>query len=168
MRPTIPLANWRIAVNLSATQSVQNQPGQPAYGCRCRWCANWSRGWTSAFPSDVHQQLERLCIDIAHPSELYAFEEAPGGAHCRVIYHVVGKLLSGPAVWHEDTNLGKTLVYHPIGEAKTSIGLAVIPCSQTWEMHPQSDQVSRSELLQIDFWLFVALSKDPALTSAYE
>ncbi len=168
MRPTIPLANWRIAVNLSATQSVQNQPGQPAYGCKCRWCANWSRGWTTAFPADVRKQLERLCIDIAHPSELYAFEEAPGGAHCRVIYHVAGTLLSGPVVWHEDKDLGKTLVYHPIGDAKTSLGLAVIPCSQTWEAHPNSEHVSRRELLQIDFRLYVTHSKDLAQSSAIE
>jgi hypothetical protein len=163
MRPTIPLGPWRIALNLSATRSIQNHAGQPAFGCTCRWCENWSRVWETAFPTEIHGQLERLCIDIAHPSDLYAFEEAPGGAHCRVIYHAAGKLLSGPVVWHEDPVIGKTLIYHPIEQTASTVGLAVIPCTQTWQVHPKSEEVSRSELLQVDFRLYVSLTERPTL-----
>jgi len=158
MRPTIPLGPWRIALNLSATRSIQNQPGQPAYGCTCKWCENWSRVWETAFPAKLHEQLERICIDIAHPSELYAFEEVPGGAHCRVVYHVAGKLLSGPIVWHEDPAFCQTLLYHQIDQSLNAVGLAVIPCTQTWQVHPESGLVSRSEILQVDFRLFVSFT----------
>jgi hypothetical protein len=163
MRPTIPIGPWRVALNLRATRSIQNQPGQPAYGCTCRWCDNWSHIWATAFPAELHQQLERLCIDIAHPSDLYAFEEAAGGAHCRVIYHVAGKILSGPVVWHEDSGFGKTLLYHPLKQATSSVGLAVIPCTQTWQVHPTSEQASQGELLQVDFRLYVSLAEKPKL-----
>ena len=157
MRPTIPIGAWRVALNLSATQSVQNQSGQPAYGCACQWCDNWSRVWETVFPASLHSQLERLCIDIPHPSDLYAYEDAPGGAYCRVIYHAAGKILSGPTVWRDDSSHDKILVYHPIEEAESTAWLAVIPCSQTWQIQPKSEQASPGEMLQIDIRLYVAL-----------
>jgi hypothetical protein len=157
MRPTIPLARWRIAVDLEATRRVQNQPGLPAVGCQCQWCASWSSIWSSVFPGELHKQLERLRVDIAHPADLYAFEEVSGGAYCRVIYHVVGKLLSGPVAWREDPVLGRTLVYHAVEAASNSLGLVVVPSTQTFDSLPQVKDASVGELLQVDFRLYVPL-----------
>jgi hypothetical protein len=159
MRPTIPLDQWRIAVDLRATQSVQNQEGLPAVGCTCKSCANWSHVWKAAFSDSIREQLERLQIDVAHPSELYAFEEASGGAHTRVIFHVVGKLLSGPNAWREDENAGTSLVYHSVSEARFATGLVVVPSTQTFNPRPRTLKNTEEDLLQIDFRLFVPSSR---------
>ena len=155
MRPTIPLALWRIAVDLAATQSVQNQPGLPAFGCSCQWCNHWKGVWSSVFPVDVREQLERLCIDVAHPSDVYVSDEIPAGVYCRVIYHLVGRLLSGPPAWREQGRLGKILVYHALNGAPVDLGLVVVPSSQTGDAEPQVRDAAARDLLQIDFRLFV-------------
>jgi hypothetical protein len=122
--------------------------------------------WSSVFPVELHEQLERLRIDIAHPADLYAFEEVPGGAHCRVIYHVVGKLLSGSPAWREDPALGRTLVYHALNKASSHLGLVVVPSSQTFDAQPQLEDVSVGKLLQVDLRLHVPLSEALASPAA--
>lgn len=162
MRPSIPLSNWRIAVDLEATKRAQNQEGLPAVGCTCWLCNKWSSVWSSAFPSSLQEQLSRLRIDVAHPSDLYAYKEVPGGAHCRVIYHVVGKILSGPVAWREDNEYGRVRVYHSVEGATSALGLTVIPSSQTFDARPQVEGASSGEILQVDFRLHVSLSPAPA------
>ncbi len=159
MRPTIPLSHWRIAMDLEATKQAQNQDGMPAVGCTCSWCLKWSSVWSSAFPSSVREQLIRLQIDVAHPSDFYAYKEVSGGAHCRVIYHVVGKLLSGPGAWREDPVLGSNLlVYHSVDGATSALALVVVPSSQTFDARPHVEGASSGEILQVDFRLYVSLS----------
>jgi hypothetical protein len=144
-------------VDLAATREVQNQPGTPAFGCTCKWCENWSRVWPSALPGELQEQLHRLRVDAAHPTDLYAFEEQNEGAHCRVVYHVVGKVVSGPNAWSEDPVNGRTLVYQMLREHPNSVGLVVLPSRQTFFARPLSGAVKGSELLQVDMRLYVPL-----------
>jgi len=155
MRPTTPLASWRIAVDLEATARVQNQPGMPAHGCQCECCSNWARAWPNVLPKALREQLQRLRVDLAHPSDLYASQELPGGAHCRLIYHVVGKLLSGPPAWREDPELGRMLVYHSIPQCSPEIGLVVVASDQTFDARPKLEAEFSGALIQVDLRLYV-------------
>lgn len=93
-RPTIPFAQWRIAVDLPATRFIDSLPGREAVGCECIWCRNWSVVYDRALPVDVRQQLARLGADPAHPSDSYPHREDP--LEYRLLYHCVGRILSGP------------------------------------------------------------------------
>jgi len=155
MRPTIPIGPWKIAVDLRATHEIQRRPGTPAFGCKCTWCDNWSRAWPRAFPGDLASQLQRLGIDLAHPTDFYASDEDPHGAQCRVIFHVVGKVLSGPVVWREDAKFGRTYVYSTLREHPSFIGLAVVPSHETWDDEPLIEGEKQISLIQVDFRLFV-------------
>jgi hypothetical protein len=157
MRPTIPLAQWRVAVDLEATRKIQNQPESPAYGCVCKWCENWRRAWPSSLSAELQHQLSRLRIDIDHPTDLYSFEESVEGAQCRVIFHVVGKLLSGPNAWREDEAVGRTLMYQSQPQHVAHLGLVVVPRDQMFTYSPRLAHRTANEVLQVDMRLFVPL-----------
>jgi hypothetical protein len=159
MRPTIPIAQWRVAVDLVATREIQNQPGSPAYGCVCKWCENWRRAWSSTLSEELQGQLSRLRVDIDHPTDLYSFEESSQGANCRVIFHLVGKLLSGPNAWREDPAVGRMLMYQyqPLLNQSNSLGLVVLPSQQMVNFSPCPPDGSDNEVLQIDMRLHVPL-----------
>jgi hypothetical protein len=93
-RPTIPFADWRLAVDLDATRLIESLPGREAVDCACIWCRNWSAVYQRALPASVRQQLARLGADAARPSDSYPFREDP--LEYRLLYHCVGRILSGP------------------------------------------------------------------------
>lgn len=159
MRPTVPIGDWRVAVDLVATSSIQNQPGTPAFGCGCTWCENWRLAWSSVLPVDLIQQLRRLRIDLSHPTELYASHEVPGGAFCRVTFHAVGKVLSGPSIWKEDPRVGRTPSYTMIRPPPSEIWLLVASGREVFDPVPEQAGVKKGQLLQVDFRLFVPAAK---------
>jgi hypothetical protein len=161
LRPTIPISEWKIAVNLAATQAIQHQPGVPAYNCTCHWCKNWALSASSILPSELKMQLERIGVQITFPNELYAFQEEECGAHCRVVYHVVGKLLSGPEVWRQDEALGETLVYREL-RSSPALSLAIYPHHLRGGPAPAFSGGVQGKLLQIDFRLFVPKPQETA------
>lgn len=160
-RPTIPLADWRIAIHLAATQSVQRQARNPAEGCNCKWCGNWRQMASLVLPTDLIKQIERLGVDVAYPTDLYAFQVLDHGAYCRVIYHVVGKLLSGPSTSVEDPALGRVLEYQELRAGSNLVMLAVFPCREGFDARPLLADESAGALLQIDLRLFVPLHSGP-------
>jgi len=158
LSPTILVAEWKIAVNLAATQSIQNQPGVPAYNCQCEWCKNWAASASSVLPDELQSQLERLGMKISSPNDLYAYQEAENGAYCRVIFHIVGKILSGPEVWREDNVLGEMLVYREL-LSTSYLSLAIYPPHLKGGPSPIFNDRDAGKLLQIDFRLFVPNAK---------
>lgn len=94
MRPTVPFGPWRIAVDLTATRIIETLPGREAIGCECVWCRNWSAVYERALPVSVRLQLARLGANPAHPSDSYAYQDDP--LVYRLLYHCVGRILSGP------------------------------------------------------------------------
>jgi hypothetical protein len=161
MRPTVAIGQWRIAVDLIAASSIQNRPGTPAFGCTCSWCESWSRVWPRVFPAALVEQLQRLRIDLSHPTDLYGYSEGADGAECRVIFHTVGKILSGPTVWVEDSEPGSVFCYTTLRAAPESISLAVVPARQTWDDRPNFDG---RDVVQVDFRLFVPTERDISTT----
>ncbi|WP_148714133.1 hypothetical protein [Chitinolyticbacter meiyuanensis] len=106
-------------------------------------------------PDKLYHQLCRLPINVSRPSDLYAYEAHDDGAHCRVIYHLAGKILSGPDAWRGDAGVGKVLVYSAAAAAPHQVGMVVVPSRQTFDARPQYPAHEDNELLQIDLRLFV-------------
>jgi len=153
LRPTIPLADWRIAIHIEATKTVQNQPGTPAYGCECPQCRNWRLAADEILPPELMGQLRRLGIDPSRPTDLYATTEEDGYLVYRVMYHVVGRLLSGPNIWR-DYGDDRMKMYRPF-RSKPWLSLMVLPYRQSYTAGPVLQDKKAGEILQIDFRLDV-------------
>ncbi|HEU4560983.1 MAG TPA: hypothetical protein VFS20_24235 [Longimicrobium sp.] len=95
MRPTIPLSHWRLAIDLDATRAVREAEERHTRDCPCRICRNWARVYADSVPAELQTQLRRVGADPADPTELWA-SERPNGAYYHVVFHCVGKILSGP------------------------------------------------------------------------
>src|SRR5215213_911910 len=98
MRPTIPLAAWRIATDLVAARALPDAIPLPQCGRNCEWCRNWAAAHSAVLPATLISELRRLGIDPAAPTDVYAFAEPSDGHHPilhRVTYHTMGEILSG-------------------------------------------------------------------------
>ncbi len=154
-RPTVPLADWRIAAHLADSTNAQNQPGTPAYGCQCNECEAWRNAWSQTLPSQLAHELQRLRIDLNHPVDLYAYERTPAGVACRVIFHCVGRVLEGPSCWREMPDGQAMLTYQWLRGGSNFVGLAVYPQRQSTRPAPNNQPPSGSDLIQIDMRLLV-------------
>ena len=150
-RPTLPISEWRIATHLDATKSVQHQVGTPAYKCTCQWCENWRAVFSDVIPLELSTQLLRIGIKPDLPTDLYAYEQSPGFVSCRITYHVVGKLLSGPDVWlNGSKNPDRVLNYHQMCPQPNFVLLAIYPHRQGHCPGPALEDEAAGELLQVD------------------
>ena len=144
-RPTIPIGEWRIALNLSASKAVQGHPSTPTYGCECQDCKDWAEHWHEVMPTEIAAQLERLGIDPARPADVY------GGYSLRVSYHVVGQILTGP-----DPNLDlpeySTTVYREV-RSEPAFYMIVARNAGTFVPGPPVEKSDDGELILIDFRL---------------
>lgn len=82
MRPTIPLAEWRIASDLPETRAVGRLIPAPPCTRECPWCRNWTVAHASVLADSVAVGLQRLGLVVTEPADLYAYAEPdqPGGA----------------------------------------------------------------------------------------
>lgn len=150
-RPTIPISEWKISVHLAATREIQNQKGMPAYACECEWCANWKQCLFDVLPKEIIEQLARIGVQLEHPTDLYEFDSSKNGTSIRVVYHAVGKILSGPNQW-VNNDMGKMLMYHSISK-QPYLSLVVLPQSQYFGQAPALTNSAAGDLLRIDFRL---------------
>lgn len=155
LRPTIPIDEWRIATHLEASRLVQIHPKSPATGCECLCCRNWRLVAKEVLPKELQQQLLRFGIEVERPSDAYVFEQKDQGAHCRIVYHVGGKLLSGPVVINEDPKLGRVLHYKQIRSHPQYASLAVLPSKEAYSLGSELEDHSAGDLLQIELRLYV-------------
>ncbi len=95
-RPTIPISYWSLALDLDATKHVQRLSENPAEGCNCESCANWRAIGSSVLPTALKQEIQRAGCSIEFPADSYIFEQSEGRTLCRIVYFIVGKILSGP------------------------------------------------------------------------
>jgi hypothetical protein len=158
MRPTIPLSDWRLAVDLDAARSIRRQTGHPAEGCACRACTTWRELAEQVFPKPLAAELERLGIDITNPTDLYIFGETTDALDFRVMYHIAGKILSGPAAWLDERVLDDALdskmhYYHQVQSEPAYVGLRVSTKRNSFEYAPEQPSETRSDILCLDFRL---------------
>ncbi len=152
-RPTIPLANWKLAVDLEATREIQNQKGVLAFECRCEWCFKWKHCFKDVLPIGLQEQLERVGIQLEHPTDLYKYERNESGVGIRVIFHAVGRIIEGSNQFR-NTDFGEALQYSTIRE-EPFIFLVVLPQTKSHEAAPTFKGGSESELMCIDFRLVI-------------
>ena len=158
MRPTIPLSDWRLAVDLNASRGIRRQTGHPAADCTCHGCTTWRKLAAKVFPKSLAAELERLGVDKNHPTDLYIFDETKGAMDFRVIYHIAGKILSGPVPWldkdeFDDALDSKMHYYHEVQPEPDYIGLRVSTTRDSFEYAPQLTDDSKSDVLCLDFRL---------------
>lgn len=156
MRPTVPLSDWRLAVDLDATKRIRGQSGHPAEGCECEQCTHWKQAAATAFPPSIAEQLERLGVSLQRPTDLYVTEDSKESLGYRVMYHIAGKILSGPAPWHESLVLGTMHHYHVIQKIPTYVSLRVSTAKESYAFAPAVPASSASDILCLDFRLSVA------------
>lgn len=152
-RPTIPIAELKLATHLEATRQIQNQKGVPAYGCYCEFCFYWKHSLKIVLPEELQHQLTRVGVELEHPTELYEFESDEIGSCIRVVYHVVGKILEGPCQW-KSTELGKMLMYFTIRK-QPYLSLVVLPQSLSHDKAPVLNNEFAGELVRIDLRLVI-------------
>jgi hypothetical protein len=92
---------------------------------------------------------------MAQPTELYISGEDNGLLDFRVMYHIAGKILSGPAPWVEHTKLGEMHNYHAVQSQPTFVGLRVSTTRDSFEYAPQQSSDTGSDTLCLDFRLQV-------------
>jgi hypothetical protein len=158
VRPTIPLADWRIAVDLDATKSIRRESAHSANGCGCgcEQCLSWKRAVDMAFPPSIFEQLHRLGIEPQHPTDFYVTDDSKEVRGFRVMYHIAGKILSGPATWHEHVKLGTMHHYKVIQELPTYVSLRVSTAKESFAFAPGVPASSGSDIICLDFRLEVA------------
>ena len=157
MRPTIPLADWRIATDLVATRALPDAIPLPQCRRTCEWCRNWAVAHSTILPASLITELRRLGIDPAAPTDLYAFAEPTDGYRQiphRVTFHTTGEILSGPAAWTEDARLGRVRSYAPVPAVPGRFGLSVayerdVGGDLAWQ------RMIGASLVQVDFRLEV-------------
>lgn len=156
MRPTIPLADYRLAIDLEATRELCRADAGEAVGCRCVWCENWRGALSATVPAELLTQLRRIGVDPQAPSDLYAYERQERGHLVRVQFYVVGTVLSGPPASIElplgdgSTVMGRR--YASVPDAPSWIGLTVAP---PLGGRPRWAPAHDGLVLEVDFRLFV-------------
>jgi pyruvate-formate lyase-activating enzyme len=160
MRPTIPLADWRIAVDLTASRALRDVIPPPPCEWTCPWCRNWAVAYSSALPANILRELHRLGVDPTRPTDVYAYsapQEPDQRAPSRVTFHTVGRILSGPPASVEDARLGTVRPYFTLDhDAEPPMpGLSVAYEKDVAGTPSWADALPES-LVQIDFRLPVA------------
>ena len=113
-RPTLQLADWRIATNLTATRSVQDDATYPAHGCGCRWCTEWRRLHSVILPPEQFSQFTRIGILTEHPADIYNYQSDEAADYLRVVFGFVGRVMNGPNPWIQDPEQGMRRNYRTL------------------------------------------------------
>ncbi len=155
-RSTLSVAAWKLSTHIEATRDIQNQEGTPAYGCECEWCMYWKSVYEELLPEEIQEQLLRVGIQIENPTDLYQFRINKNSSAIRVVYHAVGKILSG-SNQSQKSEVGKILTYQTIRD-EPYLSLAVFPQSQSFDASPELKDKMAGDLIRIDFRLDVPSS----------
>ncbi|MFC3192746.1 hypothetical protein ACFODZ_00705 [Marinicella sediminis] len=156
-RPTIPFAQWKLAVDLKATRKLQNQAGMPAFGCACDVCADWKKLYKKIIPGQMSEQLNRIGVDQQHPTDIYAFMESENDRAIRVLFHFIGKILSGPGAQTFCNKVhGQIMNYVPQGY-ENFFSIMVLPANQSFETAPRRSDGSHDQVVCIDMRLMYSL-----------
>lgn len=148
-RPTIPLFEWKLAIDLESTREIQNQKGKLPDACDCEWCHKWKHCFVDILPEGLQEQLARIGVVLDKPTDLYKFKDNESGVSIRVVYHAVGNVLSGPNQW-ESTDIGEMLMYRIIRD-EPYLSLVVLPQNQALGKAPTLRDSSAGKLICIDF-----------------
>jgi hypothetical protein len=147
MRPTIPLGPWRLAIDVAATRAVNALDVHPAHGCTCADCGRWTELHETLLPSELADELRRIGIDPARPSDAY------GAPHMRVTYLCVGRILSGPPEFSRSDSERSSRHYEVLRREPDVLALAVAYRESLAPAPPAWATAEYQPLIAIDFWV---------------
>ena len=147
-RPTINFSEWKLSVDLKETKEVQNQHGLPAFGCDCIDCSSWRRNYKSNLPDGLLNSFNRMGIDLDNPSDCYG-----GNDNLRVIFHLVGKIQSGPDSTIFNKKLNEYVMnYVPIRQ-QPWLSVMVLPARDSFQSRPKRMNGTDQGVVRIDMRL---------------
>jgi hypothetical protein len=147
------LSEWRIALDLDATRAIRAAVPPPPCRRECAQCRNWTASYAAVLPPALRSELRRVGIDPAAPTDLYAYVGREPLAY-RVMYHVAGRILSGPAPGLTDPAWGRMQSYHPVSAGARRLSLRVLYDDEAG-LNPGGPSAGMSPLIQVDFRLDV-------------
>lgn len=151
-RPTVPIDEWRIALNLSDTRLVQKDRSAPAYNCECNLCQRWKEQYRELLPESLYKELSRAQINLDYPTELYEYGRQSENSLVRIHFHIVGKVLSGPQT-SQPKETGRHLHYSEVRESPL-VSISVIRHSESlYEYHPEYNKTKSGEIILLDIRL---------------
>jgi len=153
MRPTIPFGPWRLAVDLAGTRAVNALDVHPARGCTCEDCRRWAQLHETLLAVSLAEELRRIGIDPARPSDCYSTGETQEQFTLRVTYHCVGRILSGPPEFRQSDPEHTGRHYEPLGDGPGEIALAVAYLESIVPALPEWATPELRPLIAIDLWL---------------
>ena len=153
-RPTLQLGDWKIATNLTATRSLQNDPSYPAHRCECHWCVEWTRLHAAILPPAILSQFSRIGILPSHPTDLYKYGSDATSDHLRVIFSIVGRVMCGPDTWIQSEAFGPSRSYHTL-RIDPFLSLVVLRHEDLHYQAPTSYNPADGHYLLADFRLAI-------------
>jgi hypothetical protein len=151
VRPTIPLAEWRLAIDVEATRALTAEAKFPARDCRCDDCARWAMRYRECLPSALLGELQRVGVDPAHPSDVSMLNDSAKWT-LRLTFHAVGRILSGPAAWAPTSDRAAGRNYVQYSASRDPLGLAV-GYLESFQTLPTWATAKGQPLIAIDLWL---------------
>ena len=152
-RPTIRIDDWKIALNLEDTKSVQRDEAAPAYNCGCDLCRKWKAIYKKLLPETYLGQLTRAFIDLDYPTELYESDSNKNGVSIRIQFHIVGKILDGPITYSHRED-GRHMFYSEIRKDPW-LTVALTKHSETYDYHPEYTDSKSGDIILVDMRLFL-------------
>lgn len=155
MRPTLSLAEWKIAVDLEKTRSIQRSPSMLATNCECEHCQNWRMVVHRVLPDKIVHQLGRIGISSHFPSDSYSYGPQNETEDFRVWFYAVGKILSGPSGWTEKLIGGEMtkMRNYAVLRQEPFLSLVVQRGREFIDPIPDFENVDYDDIVQIDFRL---------------
>ncbi len=151
-RLTIPVFKWRLAIHLEATRNLQNQKGTPAHNCECDLCRLWREAYPELIPETLLSELKRVGIDLNFPTEFYDSNSNSDTSDmcCRIMFHAVGKVLSGPGSSIANKRLGENVMNYITVREQPYFSIMVLSERNSYEAAPVLTDSSVGEILCFD------------------
>ena len=86
------MGGYRIQVDVEATRNWYDLYGEPAGGCDCAYCRNFTAA-VETLPPEVGDFLARLGLDLRRPGDASECGPAEGGRLYTPLWHLAGRLL---------------------------------------------------------------------------
>lgn len=83
---------YHIRVDVEATRNWYDLYGEPAGGCDCAYCRNFTAA-VETLPLEVGEFLARLGLDLRRPGDASECGPAEGGRLYTPLWHLAGRLL---------------------------------------------------------------------------
>ena len=86
------MGGYRIQVDVEATRNWYDLYGEPAGGCDCAYCRNFTAA-VETLPPEVGDFLARMGLDLRRPGDASECGPAEGGRLYTPLWHLAGRLL---------------------------------------------------------------------------